>query len=110
MALLKNYGFKWMFYQVIRKIWIRKSFLFEKHGLQFSEKKGIEVGGPSFIFKPKGLLPLYTVLGDLDNCNFSDNTIWEGNIKEKKDFCFNSKRPLGKQYILEATDLNGIDS
>jgi SAM-dependent methyltransferase len=73
-------------------------------------KKGIEIGGPSDIFKSDGLIPLYPNLGCLDNCNFSGSTTWEGVLVEGMNFCFDPRRPVGFQYIREAADLRGIES
>jgi SAM-dependent methyltransferase len=73
-------------------------------------KSGLEIGGPSYLFAPKGLLPVYPVVKNLDNCNFSFSTLWEGKIEEGFTFKFNEKRPSGYQYISEAADLKKIPS
>ena len=73
-------------------------------------KEGFEIGGPSFIFSRKGLLPVYRIAGRVDNCNFSNNTIWEGSICEGAHFKFDASKPAGYQFIREAVDLHGIPS
>lgn len=70
--------------------------------------KGIEIGGPSGVFSRRGLLPLYQELQSLDNCNFSTLTTWEGSIEEGNTFRFAANKPLGKQYVKEATNLDCI--
>jgi SAM-dependent methyltransferase len=71
---------------------------------------GFEVGGPSATFREKGLLPIYSIAGRLDNCNFSGTTVWEGTIREGLNFRFHGGRPPGFQYLREAVDLRGIPS
>ena len=70
---------------------------------------GLEIGGPSRIFRrKKGLLPLYPLVGGLDNVNYGRRTLWEGRIEEGLTFRFDAGKEPGRQYILEATDLRGI--
>lgn len=72
--------------------------------------RGIEIGGPSQIFESKGLLPLYEKIGQLDGCNFSNDTVWEGKLKEGKFFTYNNGKGKGHQYIADATDLSIIQA
>lgn len=71
-------------------------------------KKGMEIGGPSGIFTWKGNIPLYSVVGSLDVCNFSGATMWEGKISEGYNFKFHPKKKAGFQYLSEASDLQRI--
>lgn len=71
-------------------------------------KKGLEIGGPSAIFTWKGKIPLYSVVGSLDACNFSGSTMWEGTISEGKNFRYHPRREPGFQYISEASDLRSV--
>lgn len=75
----------------------------------FISKSGLEVGGPSRIFRNKGFIPIYKIVKELDGCNFSTITIWEGNIESGKNYKYYKNRK-GVQYILEATDLSRITS
>jgi hypothetical protein len=34
---------------------------------------GLEIGGPSSIFRRRRLFPVYSIAAHIDNCNFSDN-------------------------------------
>ncbi|MDB9900838.1 class I SAM-dependent methyltransferase [Gammaproteobacteria bacterium] len=65
------------------------------------DKCGLEVGGPSPLFK--SLLPIYQSLKTLSFANFSNETIWEGKLSHDVNY---HKNKLGKQYITEATDLS----
>jgi SAM-dependent methyltransferase len=71
---------------------------------------GLEIGGPSSLFKKRRMLPIYSIINNLDNCNFADCTIWEGSISSGSTFLYNKHRPLGHQYISEATNLKQIKS
>lgn len=73
-------------------------------------RSGIEVGGPSGVFSPRGVLPLYEDVGSLDNCNFASQTTWEGSITEGRTFRFSSGKSAGTQYIAETTNLQRIPS
>lgn len=84
------------------------SFLSQRDSFLFM--KGIEVGGPSHIFSKKGLFPVYPLVDQLDNCNFASATVWEGNISEGYNFRYAPNKPLGRQYLAEATDLSKISS
>ena len=71
----------------------------------FINKSGIEIGGPSGDFKNHGFIPLYKIVKNLDGCNFSNDTIWEGKIKSG-EYYYQEKR--GIQFISDATDLSFI--
>ena len=73
-------------------------------------KVGIEIGGPSSFFARYGLLPIYPLVGRVDNVNFSAETVWEGTIREGLTFQYNAHSPPGYQYITEAADLGRIPS
>jgi SAM-dependent methyltransferase len=80
-------------------------------------KRGLEIGGPTDLFKgwrtPSRChwflapLPIYDRVGSLDNCNFSDKTIW-GN--HNRTYRFSSLRPPGKVIIAEGTDISAVPS
>lgn len=71
-------------------------------------KRGLEVGGPTELFKRGGLLPVYAIAAGVDNGNFTQQTIWEGTIQEGQTFVSDSRRASGRQYIVEAVDLGRI--
>lgn len=72
-------------------------------------KHGLEIGGPSSIFRD-GPLPIYPHVGSLDGCNFSMETIWEGKINEDLIYRYYPNRSNGKQIICDTTALTPISS
>lgn len=74
----------------------------------FEGKHGLEIGGPSGNFMDKSLLPVYRIVGSCDNCNFSNRTVWQGDVQEGLEFKYHRNKPAGYQFICEATDLARI--
>ncbi|MFN9321401.1 MAG: methyltransferase domain-containing protein [Chitinophagales bacterium] len=72
----------------------------------FENKRGIEIGGVSKIFLDT--LPIYQLAQNIDGCNFSKNTIWEGNLQEGNNYNF-YKNKTGFQYICEASKLDHVE-
>ncbi len=70
----------------------------------FIGKKGIEIGGPSRLFTRN--IPIYDIVEGLDGTNFSNKTVWEGEIELGQSFQFGNRS--GQQFILDATDLKDI--
>ena len=68
--------------------------------------RGLEIGGPSRLFMPDGLLPLYDAAGAIDGCNYSAETLWAGKILEGENYRYLEGRPPGHQYICDATNLD----
>jgi SAM-dependent methyltransferase len=77
---------------------------FDKIKVHFYKKSYLEVGGPSFIFSSKSILPIYKLLSNIDNVNFSDATVW-GARRLNPLF---PRRILRHQFITDATDLSNI--
>ncbi|WP_142785572.1 methyltransferase domain-containing protein [Changchengzhania lutea] len=107
-SALKTKSFKQVVLFIVNKLFpykeesIKISEIYLSH---FKNKCGIEIGGPSNIFSIK--IPLYSVVKTLDGCNFSNKTIWEGNIIEGDNYIY-FKNKSGKQYICEANNLSMI--
>jgi SAM-dependent methyltransferase len=76
----------------------------------FENKTGLEIGGPSGMFRRKGSLPIYPVAARIDNCNFGHRTTWEGAIEEGPTFHYDRDHAPGNQYVAEATRLGAIAS
>lgn len=68
----------------------------------------MEIGGPSEIFADNGLLPIYDVLRSLDNCLYSGNTLWTGEVREGNNFAYHPSRQPGAQIISDGTDLKSV--
>ncbi|MGI0014596.1 MAG: methyltransferase domain-containing protein [Nitrososphaera sp.] len=83
---------------------------FDTYQERFADKAGIEIGGPSSVFKRDGIFPIYPIAGSLDNCDFSHTTVWAGDAICDQTYCFDRDRPAGRQHIAEATALGAIPS
>jgi SAM-dependent methyltransferase len=70
-------------------------------------KTGIEIGGPSNFFLPKGYFPIYAFAKKIDGVNFSSETVWEGKLSEGNNYKYYNKK-TGFQYLIEASDLSKI--
>ena len=73
----------------------------------FENKLGLEIGGGTFMFCHKGFFPVYDYAASIDGCNFSEQTIWEGNIS-LESYVYNGVE-LGEQYIVDATNIAVIN-
>ena len=62
---------------------------------------GVEIGGPSNIFKYK--IPVYGGCSTMEFANFSSHTIWEGQLSPSTNY---HKDKIGKQHIAEASELS----
>lgn len=80
---------------------------YEIYRSYLQNKKGIEIGGPSTLFKT--MLPIYQVVESLDGVNFADNTLWEGSIQKGRTFNY-IKDKTGFQFVSDATNLDQINS
>ncbi|MDX2303432.1 MAG: methyltransferase domain-containing protein [Microscillaceae bacterium] len=105
--VLNNYGVRFLFKRVLSKIMRKRINNFAYVKQLFISKSGLEIGGPSGIFRDGGFIPLYNIVKELDGCNFSNITIWEGNIEGGKNYNYYNNQN-GVQYISEATDLSLI--
>ncbi|OBJ50239.1 bifunctional 2-polyprenyl-6-hydroxyphenol methylase/3-demethylubiquinol 3-O-methyltransferase UbiG [Mycobacterium sp. 1423905.2] len=81
--------------------------IYQRYRAAIEGKSGIEIGGPSTLFKT--VLPLYQAVNVLDGVNFATDTIWEGNISAGEAFRYYHTKS-GRQFIADATDLSGIES
>lgn len=82
-------------------IFIKKIDNYEKYIGSVKNFYGLEIGGPSYIFKKE--IPIYNSCLNLEFINFSSNTVWEGKISE---FTTYFKNKIGRQHIAEASDLS----
>ena len=70
-------------------------------------RSGLEIGGPSTIFK--GALPLYQYALSIDGVNFSAETVWEGEIATGQSYNYYADK-RGRQFVSDATELAQIDN
>ena len=82
---------------------------FRRNRHYFTDKVGLEIGGPSAIFGDEQILPVYRLARRIDGVNFSNHTVWEKNIAAGETYEYTTNK-MGYQYILEASDLSAIDS
>ena len=61
---------------------------------------GLEIGGPSDIFKY--YIPIYSKCSSMEFANFSSQTVWEGKLSSSTNYY---KDKMGKQHIADATEL-----
>ena len=72
------------------------------------DRRGLEIGGPSRIFRPRGPLPVYGLANCVDNVNFSAETTWENGLKDGEPYPYCRRKASGRQWIREATGLTGL--
>ena len=106
---LRRYGFIYTIKRLSNKIFEGKIKRYTELVHLFKDKEGIEIGGPSEVFRPYSYIPIYNHIKKLDGVNFSNNTIWEGEISSGENYKYFKNR-VGEQYIMDATDLSGIQS
>ena len=80
-----------------------------KAGFSLKGLEGIEIGGPSALFGLQAAFPVYVFADSIDGVNYSDQTVWEGNISAGRTYQYFPGK-TGQQYIAEATDLSQIKS
>ena len=68
------------------------------------DKDGLEIGGPSWVFRNwYATLPIYKAVASLDNCVFSQKTIWESHLDSYK---FRPDKAAGRTIICDGSDLS----
>lgn len=72
-------------------------------------RKGLEIGGPSKMLTDDGPVPVYDVLASLDNCLYSNRTIWTGEVHTGDTFFYQAGKQPGRQIVCEGTDLRPIE-
>jgi SAM-dependent methyltransferase len=108
--LTKTYGVNNVALMLFRRIFAKKTLCFKLCLKLISNKNGLEIGGPSSVFRGSGILPVYSIVKGLDNCNFATTTAWENNLMEGINYQFSKDSALGQQYLCEATELSQISS
>jgi SAM-dependent methyltransferase len=91
-----------------KRMFSRELPAFRKLHHLFIGKKGIEIGGPSQVFRKHEYLPVYPLAANVDGCNFSGTTVWEGLIAEGKTYSYQPGKQNGQQFICEGNNLEHI--
>jgi hypothetical protein len=97
---------------LLRKSFRKRLSSIAEYRSRLASKHGIEMGGPSSSFSASGEFPIYDVLGSLDNCLYSRNTIWTGATRQLLDdsYRYHPAKPPGRLIIADATDLRPISN
>jgi SAM-dependent methyltransferase len=68
------------------------------------DQAGLEIGGPSWVFRDwYAPLPIYNAVASLDNCVFSQKTVWESH---SESYAFRSDKAAGRTIICDGSDLS----
>ena len=109
--ILRTRGLSGLIHAIDSRIWgllAIRSKSYQAFKSFFRGKKGLEIGGPSKVFARRNIFPVYPIVGQLDNCNYSSETVWEVNIERGQVYHFDLKKPPGRQFIAEATALGSV--
>jgi SAM-dependent methyltransferase len=74
-------------------------------------KAGLEIGGPSSVFRERPgrlnreILPIYDRVASLDNCDFSSSTVW---AEHRDRYVFSKSRAPGRSIFCDASDLSTV--
>jgi len=81
----------------------RRLRLFSQYRDFFRDKKGLEIGGPSQIFRSGQAIPIYPIANRVDNCNYSEVTVWSE--IQKREISQHLRNP-GMNFICEGSRLD----
>ncbi|MGA2220142.1 MAG: class I SAM-dependent methyltransferase [Terracidiphilus sp.] len=65
-------------------------------------KRGLEIGGPSYVFREQCFLPIYSCVQSVDNCDFSSTTVW---AEHSNSFVFDPEKAPGRNFFCDGSDL-----
>src|SRR5271154_2221051 len=65
-------------------------------------KRGLEIGGPSNVFRKDNPIPVYEKIERLDNCDFSKSTVW---AEHGQTFVIDSEKAPGRTLFCEGSAL-----
>jgi SAM-dependent methyltransferase len=107
-ARLRGGGIRWLAGAIYDRVFPPRLAMRSAVLAACRERRGLEIGGPSRVFAPRGILPIYPTAEQIDNVNFAANTAWEHGLRDGGAFQFHPSRPPGRQWLREATSLAGI--
>jgi SAM-dependent methyltransferase len=108
--LVMKRGLRYTLMAAVEKYWPHTIRNYKIYRANLFGKYGLEIGVPTSHFGSYGILPIYPIVANLDGCNFSRSTIWEGTIEEGQTFQYDRRKPKGYQYIRDAVDLSAIET
>jgi hypothetical protein len=77
LSIYESIGIGGLLATATSRLFARKAGCFPQCVKFVSNGVGLEIGGPSSIFQKRRILPIYPIIGSLDNYNFADGTIWK---------------------------------
>lgn len=78
---------------------------FESYLPYIKDKWGLEIGGPSDVFRKGNPTPVYEEARRIDNCDFSKANVW---AKHNESFLFNPDKPAGTSLFCEGSSLEQV--
>ena len=94
-------------FRILKRLIYGRDYMYQPFYKYFRNKNGIEIGGPSPLFKDT--MKIYTKIKSLDGVNFSASTVWEGKLVEGWNYKYGGNKQ-GYQYICDAVDLSQVES
>jgi len=74
-------------------------------------KKGLEIGGPSSLFKKGNIIPVYPIIDSLDGFGFPMPVKWGGTtLKGGETFIYSNSKKPGHQFIGDSVNLGEVRS
>lgn len=70
-----------------------------------ANKRGLEIGGPSEVFRRRQSLDIYQHVDILDNCDFSRSTVW---AEQQENYTFDPEKDPGKSIFCDGSDLVSV--
>lgn len=108
LSIYKESGIKGIYQKIYHRLFRVNAKCYSNTKYLVMNCSGLEIGGPSGVFMKGGIYPIYPIIDQLDNCNFSATTTWEGTINEGLTFQYDSKHKSGRQFISDASNLPEI--
>lgn len=96
---------RWIMFKLLRK----KVGDYRIYEEALRGKRGLEIGGPSGMFRKGGIIPIYPIVQSLDGFGFVKPVKWGGHpLESGKTFLYCREKEPGYQFIGDAVDLKGI--
>jgi SAM-dependent methyltransferase len=108
MFRLKHGGPRWLWYALRDRLAPVNPHFLSNARAKLLDGSGLEIGGPSRLFRASGAIPAYNWLRNLDNVNFAPETTWEHALSDGGAFQFDRRKPIGRQWLREGTSLDGL--